>query len=181
MRTKTLSIYLAHVLKTSHWYKFHPSYLSMSPVPCHKWQRVFSSHCTPARYAGHLIVRWAASFWLQWTVAECTVQGGSPTRYPTKPREEYNGKCMLYNKIRSVQNTGTCYSVLDCFFFLLFFRYTPGSWQTSHGLESISRYSARIPICIVCNNFCEITMHVISYIHIHIYITSSTTSLPFYH
>ena len=36
-----LSIRLALVLKTSHLYRFHPFYLSISPVLWHKCQRVF--------------------------------------------------------------------------------------------------------------------------------------------
>ena len=38
---KKLSIHLVLVLKTSHWYRFHPFYLSISPVLWHKCQRVF--------------------------------------------------------------------------------------------------------------------------------------------
>ena len=38
---KELSIHLVLVLKTSHWYRFHPFYLSISPVLWHKCQRVF--------------------------------------------------------------------------------------------------------------------------------------------
>ena len=47
-----LSIHLTLVLKTPHWYRFHPCYLSNSPVLCHKCQRVFSSNCTSAWHAG---------------------------------------------------------------------------------------------------------------------------------
>ena len=43
-------IYLVPVLKTSHWYRLHPFYLSISPVLWHKCQRVFSSCYTWARH-----------------------------------------------------------------------------------------------------------------------------------
>ena len=44
---KKLSIHLVLVLKTSHWYRFHPFYLSISPVLWHKCQRMFSwAGCT---------------------------------------------------------------------------------------------------------------------------------------
>ena len=53
MCTKKLSIHLVLVMKTSHWYRFHPFYLSISPVLCHKCQRMFSwASCTSARHAG---------------------------------------------------------------------------------------------------------------------------------
>ena len=67
----------------------------------------FSKVCWP----GALIVWWPASFWLQWTMAEGTVHDGSPAQFPTKPTEEKTKKwkCMLWNKLRYVQNTGTCY------------------------------------------------------------------------
>ena len=53
---KKLSIHLVLVLKTSQWYRFHPFYLSISPVPWHKWQIVSLSwaSCTSARHAGNI-------------------------------------------------------------------------------------------------------------------------------
>ena len=85
---------------------------------CHFHQAVTSmSECFDGSAApqqgmlGAWIVWWPASFWLQWTMAEGTVHIGSPAKFPTKPTEEWKklGKCMLYNKLRSVQNTGICY------------------------------------------------------------------------
>ena len=53
MYAKKLSIHLVLVLKTSHWYRFHPFYLSISPVLWHKCQIIFSwASCTSARHAG---------------------------------------------------------------------------------------------------------------------------------
>ena len=50
---KELSIHLVLVMITSHWYRFHPIYLSNSPVLWHKCQRMFTwASCTSARHAG---------------------------------------------------------------------------------------------------------------------------------
>ena len=50
---KILSIHLVLVLIASQFYRFHPFYLSISPILWHKCQRVISwASCTSARHAG---------------------------------------------------------------------------------------------------------------------------------
>ena len=99
---------------------------------------------------GVLIVWWPASFWLQWTVAESTVRDGSPAKFPTKPTEELTDW-----KLYVIKQIKICAEYRDM-------QPRPrldlsgtaglrpiGSWQTSFGLGSISRYSAQILICII--------------------------------
>ena len=85
---KQLSVQFSLVLEAPYWYRFHPFYLSVSPVLWHKCQRVFPFSCTPARHAGRFDFWWPASFWLQWTVAEGNFRGGSLANFPAKPTEE---------------------------------------------------------------------------------------------
>ena len=65
--------------------------------------------CTSARHAGSFDCLMTSLILI--TMAEGTVHTGGPAKFPTKPIEEWQklGKCMLWNKLRSVQNTGTCY------------------------------------------------------------------------
>ena len=83
-----LSIHLALVLKTSHLYRFHPFYLSISPVQWHKCQRFSWASCTSAMHAGSFDCLMASLILLQWTMAEGTVHTGSPAKFPTKLTEE---------------------------------------------------------------------------------------------
>ena len=92
-----LSIHLVLVPKTSHWYRFHPFYLSISPVLWHKCQRMFHGPVAPQQgMLGALIVWWPASFWLQWTMTEGTVHASSPAKFPTKSTEEWKKEKVCY-------------------------------------------------------------------------------------
>ena len=84
-----LSIHLVLVLKASHWYRFHPFYLSISPVCGINARECFDGPTAPQQgMLGALIVWWPASFWLQWTMEEETVHTGSPANFPNKPTED---------------------------------------------------------------------------------------------
>ena len=73
------------------WYRFHPFYLSISPVWGIDAREYFDG---PAAHQqgmlGALVVWWPASFWLQWTMAEGTVHTGSPTK-PTVSNQTHRG------------------------------------------------------------------------------------------
>ena len=103
---------------------------------------------------GALIVWWPASFWLQWTMAEGTVHTGSPAQFPTKPTEEWK----KIRKMYAIKQIKICAEYRDMLLRprldlsgtprLRPIGLSPGSWQTSLGLGSMSRYSAQILICI---------------------------------
>ena len=104
---------------------------------------------------GALIVWWPASFWLQWTMAEGTVHTGSPAKFPTKPTEEWKKNRKMY----AIKQIKICAEYRDMLPrprlditgtpVLRPIGLSPGSWQTSLGLGSMSRYSAQILICII--------------------------------
>ena len=104
---------------------------------------------------GALIVWWPASFWLQWAMTEGTVHTGSLAKFPTKPTEEWNTNWKLYAK----KQIKICAEYRDMLPRprldlsgtpgLRPIGLSPGSWQTSLGLGSMSRYSAQILICII--------------------------------
>ena len=104
---------------------------------------------------GALIVWWPASFWLQWTMAEGTVHTGSPAKFPTKPTEEWKKNRKMY----AIKQIKICAEYRDMLPRpqldlsgtpgLRPIGLSPGSWQTSLGLGSMSRYSAQILICII--------------------------------
>ena len=86
-----LSVHLVLVLITSHWYRFHPFYLSISPVLSHKCQRVFTwASWTTARHAGSFDCLMTSLIMITMTMAEGTVHmhGSSPAKFPTKHTEE---------------------------------------------------------------------------------------------
>ena len=103
---------------------------------------------------GALIVWWPASFWLQWTMAEGTVHTGSPAKCPTKPTEEWKKR-----KMYAIKQIKICAEYWDMLPRprldlsgtpgLRSIGLSPGSWQTSLGLGSMSRYSAQILICML--------------------------------
>ena len=120
---------------------------------------------------GALIVWWPASFWLQWTMAEGTVHTGSPAKFPTKPTEEWKKNRKMYAK-KQIQICAEYRDMLPRPRLDLSgtpglrpIGLSPGSWQTSLGLGSMSRYSAQILICILypkmlhseqkCAHFCS--------------------------
>ena len=101
---------------------------------------------------GALIVCWPASFWLQWTMTEGTVHTSSPAKFPTKSTEECKKEMHAIKEIKifaeyrdmlprpRLDLSGTPG--------LRPIGLSPGPWQTSYGLCSMSRYSAQILICI---------------------------------
>ena len=106
---------------------------------------------------GTLIVWWPASFWLQWTMAEGTVhiltvlQSSQPNPQRNKRRKMYAIKqiniCAEYRDMlprprRDLSGTPRLRPI----------RLSPGSWQTSLGLGSMSRYYAQILICIMTSS-----------------------------
>ena len=114
-------------------------YLSISPALWHKYQRVFScTSCTSARHAGSfdclmtsLILitmdngRGHCAWW-----QSCKVPNQNPLR---------NEKRKMY----TIKQIKICAESRDML------RFSPGSWQTSLGLGSMSQYSAQILICIL--------------------------------
>ena len=102
---------------------------------------------------GALIVWWPASFWLQWTIAEGTVLTGRPAKFPTKPTEKWKKR-----KMYAIKQVKICAEYRDMLPRLRLdlsgthglrpIGLSPGSWQISVGLGSMSRYSAHILICI---------------------------------
>ena len=129
---------------------------------CHFHQSVNAWECfdQPAALQqgmlGALIVWRPASFWLQWTMADGTVHTGSPAKFPTKPTEEWKKK---NRKMYAIKQIKICAEYRDMLPRpqldlsgtpgLPPIGLSPGSWQTSLGLGSMSRYSAQILICII--------------------------------
>ena len=156
--TGMLSIHLVLVLITSHWYRFYPFYLSISLVLLHKCQGVFSrASCTSARHAGsfdclmtNLIlitmdnVRGHCAWW-----QSCKV-----------PNQTHK-----WLKMYAIKQIKICAEYWDMLPRprldlsgtpgLRPIGLSPGSWQTSLGLGSMSRYSAQILICIIMHTLCH--------------------------
>ena len=143
------------MLKTSYWYRFHPLYLSFSPGCDLNTRECFDGPAAPQQgMLGALIVWWPASFWLQWTMADGTVHTGSPAKFSTKPTEEWKQTRKMY----AIKQIKICAEYRDMLPRprldlsgtpgLRPIGLSPGSWQTSLGLGSMSRYSAQILICI---------------------------------
>ena len=141
------------VLKTYYWYRFHPFYLSFSPGCDLNARECFDGPAASQQgMLGALIVWWPASFWLQWT--EGTVHTDSPEKFPTKPTEEWKKNRKMY----AIKQIKICAEYRDMLPRprldlsgtpgLRPIGLSPGSWQTSLGLGSMSRYSAQILICI---------------------------------
>ena len=126
----------------------------------HKCQRVFWwASCTSARHAGSFDC-------LMTSLILITMDNGrghsaylQSCKVPNQThRGIKKGKCMLWNKLRSVQNTATCYPCLDWICQDLPIGLSPGSWQTSLGLGSMSRYSVQNLICITSSQLiCDVT------------------------
>ena len=143
------------MLKASYWYRFHPFYLSFSPGCDLNARDCFDGAAAPQQgMLGALIVWWPTSFWLQWTIAEGTVHTGSPAKFPTKPTEEWKTMRKMY----AIKQIKICAEYRDMLPRprldlsgtpgLRPIGLSPGSWQSSLGLGSMSRYSAQILICI---------------------------------
>ena len=143
------------MLKTSYWYTFHPFYRSFSPGCDLNARECFDGPAASQQgMLGALIVWWPASFWLQWTMAEGTVHTGSPAKFQTKPTEEW----IKIRKMYAIKQIKICAEYRDMLPRprldlsgtpgLRPIGLSPGSWQTSLGLGSMSRYSAQILICI---------------------------------
>ena len=146
------------MLKTSHWYRFHPFYLSFSPG-CDlnasvKWVFWLVS-CTSARHAGSfdclmtsLILitmdngRGHCAYWQSCKVPNQTHRGMKKNRkmyaiIQIKICAEYRD--MLPRPRLDLSGTPGLRPI----------GLSPGSWQTILGLGSMSRYSAYILICII--------------------------------
>ena len=146
--SKRRSIHLVLVLMTFHWYIFHPFYLSISPVLWHKCQRVFAwANCTSTRHAGSfdcpktslilMTIHSGRGHWAWWQ--SCKV--------PSQTHTEIK-KWKMY-AIKQIKICAEYRDMLPRPW--LDFSGTPGlrpiglsqgSWQTSLGLGSMSRYSA---------------------------------------
>ena len=136
------------MLKTSYWYRFHPFYLSFSPG-CDSNARVFWwPSCTSARHAGSfdclmtsLILitmdngRGHCAYWQSCKVPNQTHRG------MIKIRKMYAVKQIKMLPRPRLDLSGTPG--------LRPIGLSPGTWQTSLGLGSMSRYSAQILICIL--------------------------------
>ena len=147
------------MLKTSYWYTFHPFYRSFSPGCYLNARECFDGPAASLQgMLGALIVWWPDSFWLQWTMAEGTVHTGSPAKFPTKPTEEW----IKIRKMYAIKQIKICAEYRDMLPRprldlsgtpgLRPIGLSPGSWQTSLGPGSMSRYSAQILICIPKHN-----------------------------
>ena len=155
------------MLKTSNWYRFHPFYLSFSPGSDLNARECFDGPAAPQQgMLGALIVWWPASFWLQWTVAEGTVHTGSPAKFSTKPTEEWK----KFRKIYAIKQIKICAEYRDMLPRprldlsgipgLRPIGLSPGSWQTSLGLGSMSRYSAQILIRIIHTYYHWVSLYI---------------------
>ena len=142
------------MLKTSHWYRFHPFYLSFSPGCDLNAKECFDGPAAPQQgMLGALIVWWPASFWLQWTMTEGTVHTGSQV-----PNQTHRGM-KIKRKMYAIKQIKICAEYRDMLPRprldlsgtpgLRSIGLSPGSWQTSLGLGSMSQYSAQILICII--------------------------------
>ena len=96
-----------------------------------------------------------SSVWSQWTMAECTVHTGSPAKFPTKPTEKWK-KNRKMCAIKQIKIYAEYRDMLPRPRLDLLgtpghrpIGLSPGSWQTSLGLGSMSRYSAQMLICII--------------------------------
>ena len=153
-RYAKVSIHLVLVLKTSHWYRFHTLYLSFSPG-CEFNARLFWwTSCTSARHAGsfHCLMtslilitmdngRGHCAYWQSCKVPNQTHRGMQNIRkmYVIKQIKicaEYRD--MLPRARLDLSGTPGLRPI----------GLSPGSWQTSLGLGSMSRFSAQILICI---------------------------------
>ena len=140
------------MLKTSYWYRLHPFFCHFHPGCDLNARECFEQPAGAQQgMLGALIVWWPASFWLQWTMAEGTVHIGSPAKFPTKPTEEWKKNRKMY----AIKQIKICAEYRDMPRLDLSgtpglrpVGLSPGSWQTSLGLGSMSRYSAQILICI---------------------------------
>ena len=145
---------MVFVLITSHWYRFHPLYPSISPVLWHKCQRVFTvASCTSCTNKA------CWELWLsddqpysdyngQWQRARASWQSckaPNETHRRINKRKMYARKqikiCaeyqnMLHRPRLDLSDTPGLRPI----------GLSPGSWQTSLGLGSMSRYSAQILI-----------------------------------
>ena len=142
------------VLITSHWYRFHPFYLSISPVLWHKCQRVFKLHLSKAGWELWLSDDQAHSDYnVQWQRALCMMT----VLQSSQPNPQRNKKMKMYG-IKQIKNSAEYRDMLPRPQLDLSgtpglrpIGLSPGSWQTSLGLQplgSMSRYSAQILICI---------------------------------
>ena len=143
---------LGFVLETSHWYRFHPFYLSISPA----WGINASENSV---VIGQLHISKACwELWLsddqphsdykgQWRRALCILV----VMQSSQPNPQRNNK---YRKMYAIKQIKFCTEYRDMLPrpqldlsgtpWLRLISLSPGSWQASLGLGSMSRYSAHI-------------------------------------
>ena len=146
-----LSIHLVLVLKTSHWYRFHPFYLSISPVLWHRCQTIAS--CTSARHAGifDCLMTSLILITMDNDRGHCACQQSCKVLYQIhRGMKKGNMYAIKQIKICAEYQDMLPRPRLDLLGTpgLRPIGLSPGSWQTSLGLGSMSRYSAQILICI---------------------------------
>ena len=121
---------------------------------------------------GDLIVWWALSSLILITMNSGTVHDGSYARFPTKPTEK-----LKIEKMYAIKQIKICAEYRDMLPRprldlsgtpgLRPIGLRPGSWQTSLGLGSMSRYSAQILICITILLNPKINLFIALLLHVH--------------
>ena len=101
---------------------------------------------------GDLFVWRPAPLWLQCTMAENTVHGDNPAKFPTKSTQEQEMENVCYKQIKIYVEYRDMLPRLRLDLWgtpgLRPVGFSPGFWQTNLGLDSMSRYSAHTLICI---------------------------------
>ena len=135
-----LSIHLVLVLKTSHWYRFHPFYLSISPVLWHKCQRVSKASCTSARHAGSFDCLMASLILITMDNGRGHCAWWQSCTVPNQTHRGNNKKGKMY----AIKQIKICAEYRDML------PRPPLDLSGTPGLRpgSMSRYSAQILICI---------------------------------
>ena len=135
---QNLSIHSAFILKTSHWYRFHPLYLSISPVLWHKCQGVIFIHLPLRRHAWRFYCLMINPILITTDNGRGHCMRWQSCKVPNKThRKIQKWKLYAIKKLRSDQNTGTqaCYQASAGFVSgtpgLGPIAISPGSWQTS--------------------------------------------------
>ena len=143
------------MLKTSYWHRFHPFYLIFTRLWL-KCQRVFWwASCTSARHAGSFDC-------LMTSLILITMDNGrghcAYWQSCKVPNQTHRGMKKKNRKMYAIKQIKICVEYRDMLPRprldlsgtpgLRPIGLSPGSWQTSLGLGSMSRYSAQILICI---------------------------------
>ena len=153
-RNSPFTWFLYWKFPTDTWYRFHPFYLSISPVLRHKCQIMFSwASRTSARHAGSFDCLMTSLI----LITMDNDRGHCACYQSCKvPNQIHRG--MKKRKMYAIKQIKICAEYRDMLPRprldlagtpgLRLIGLSPGSWQTSLGLGSMSRYSAQILICI---------------------------------